>query len=153
MKEPRSRVPRADEPAVSLSELRGIFSAVLILTANWRAAPAARGDGFMGDCALPLSGGICPDDPPMAAPPGKRWVVAFDEEFSGMELDRTKLTARIVSLSNRLAFYRRPQRKSPALRRARGNTWHAMLDDAPSVKAEWQAAAPCRCLRYVHGWS
>jgi len=43
-------------------------------------------------CAFPVSGGVCPGLPPLAAPAGKRWKLSFSEEFSGSSYDRSKLT-------------------------------------------------------------
>ena len=43
-------------------------------------------------CAFPVSGGVCPGPPPVAAPAGKRWKLSFTEEFSGSTYDRSKLT-------------------------------------------------------------
>jgi Glycosyl hydrolases family 16 len=65
---------------------------IAVILAALAAAACLDPRAAAADCALPVSGGVCPSAPPIAPAPGKRWTIAFDEEFSGNELDRTRLT-------------------------------------------------------------
>jgi len=57
------------------------------------AGPSATGKPVAnGGCAFPVSGGVCPIAPPLAAATGKHWTVSFDEEFSGSALNTSKLS-------------------------------------------------------------
>jgi hypothetical protein len=58
------------------------------------AGPSATGNpaASSGGCAFPVSGGVCPIAPPLAATAGKHWTVSFDEEFSGSALNTAKLS-------------------------------------------------------------
>jgi beta-glucanase (GH16 family) len=47
---------------------------------------------FSQGCGFQIAGDVCPDVPPIVPEAGKHWTVAFSEEFSGTELDRSKLT-------------------------------------------------------------
>jgi hypothetical protein len=58
---------------------------------NATAQPAGTGSGS-GACGFPVSGGVCPIAPPIAAAAGKQWSMSFDEEFSGSSLDTSKLS-------------------------------------------------------------
>src|SRR6185369_10267821 len=56
------------------------------------AGPSATGKPVASaGCAFPVSGGVCPIAPPLAAATGKHWSVSFDEEFSGTALNTAKL--------------------------------------------------------------
>src|SRR5262245_35699068 len=66
--------------------------AIGVVLAALAAAACADKPAAASDCAFPVSGGVCRSAPPIPAAPGKSWTIAFDEEFSGSELDRTKLT-------------------------------------------------------------
>ena len=57
------------------------------------AGPSATGKPVASaGCAFPVSGGVCPIAPPLAAATGKHWTVSFDEEFSGSALNTSKLS-------------------------------------------------------------
>jgi hypothetical protein len=57
------------------------------------AGPSATGKPVAsGGCAFPVSGGVCPIAPPLAAGAGKHWTVSFDEEFNGTALNTAKLS-------------------------------------------------------------
>jgi hypothetical protein len=68
-------------------------SAGAVPSATARPAGAGSGSGSgSGACAFPVTGGVCPIAPPIAAAAGKAWSVSFDEEFSGSSLDTSKLS-------------------------------------------------------------
>jgi beta-glucanase (GH16 family) len=45
-----------------------------------------------GGCPVTGGGAFCPSAPPFAAASGKRWKLAFSEEFTGTDYDHSKLT-------------------------------------------------------------
>jgi hypothetical protein len=56
------------------------------------ATPGTSTTTASGACAFPVSGGVCPIAPPIAAASGKHWTIGFDEEFSGSSLNTAKLS-------------------------------------------------------------
>jgi beta-glucanase (GH16 family) len=52
--------------------------------------PAVKKD--QGGCPVSGGGSACPSAPPLAAASGKKWKLAFSEEFTGTSLNRSKLS-------------------------------------------------------------
>ena len=75
----------------SSASASGSPSATAGPSATAQPAGSTSGSGS-GACAFPVSGGVCPIAPPIAAAAGKKWSMSFDEEFSGSSLDTSKLS-------------------------------------------------------------
>jgi beta-glucanase (GH16 family) len=87
---PAGAGPSSGGPSTSASASP---SAVAGPSATAPPAGSAAGSGSgSGACAFPVSGGVCPIAPPIAAAAGKKWSMSFDEEFSGSSLDTSKLS-------------------------------------------------------------
>jgi len=86
---PGSQSASGSSPSVSGSASPSA-SGLPVAGPSGTAKPATAGG--TGGCAFPVSGGVCPIAPPIAAAAGKHWTVGFDEEFSGSSLNTSKLS-------------------------------------------------------------